>query len=146
MAEVKKKLTVKQRKFCLEYLVDLNATKAAIRAGYSKKSAQVIGCENLRKPIIQEFIGSKVEKAAEKTQTEAEWVMVELKRIAEACAEDNGKGRLKDATAAIRSLELIGKRHKLFTDKVELSNDPENPLTLLISEISGKTLGPKVDE
>ena len=122
MAEVKKKLTVKQKKFCLEYLIDLNATQAAIRSGYSKKSAQVIGHENLRKPIIQEFIQANVEKTAEKTQTEAEWVMAELKRISNICAEDNGKGRLKDATAAIRSLELIGKRHQLFTDKVDHSS------------------------
>ena len=51
MAEIKK-LTVKQRKFCLEYLVDLNATQAAIRSGYSEKTACAIGTENLRKPNI----------------------------------------------------------------------------------------------
>jgi phage terminase small subunit len=119
MAEVKKKLTAKQQKFCREYLVDLNATQAAIRSGYSRKSAQVIGHENLTKPIIQQFIQASVEQTAEKTQTEAEWVISELKRMYGVCGEDNGKGRAKDATNAIRSLQLIGNRHKLFTDRVD---------------------------
>lgn len=49
-------LTDKQRRFCEEYVVDWNATQAAIRAGYSEKTAHVTGQENLRKPIIQEYI------------------------------------------------------------------------------------------
>ena len=51
MAE--KKLTAKQQRFCDEYLIDLNATQAAIRAGYSKQTAGVIGVENLKKPNIK---------------------------------------------------------------------------------------------
>lgn len=50
------KLTWKQRAFCREYVVDLNATRAAIRAGYSKRSAQQIGSQNLRKPAVKERI------------------------------------------------------------------------------------------
>ena len=49
-------LNAKQNRFVEEYLVDLNATKAAIRAGYSERTAEVIGYENLRKPQIQEAI------------------------------------------------------------------------------------------
>lgn len=60
MAKVKKAkptgLTPKQKKFCHEYLVDLNATQAAIRAGYSEKTAKEIGSENLTKPHIAEYI------------------------------------------------------------------------------------------
>ena len=60
------KLTAKQQRFCDEYLVDLNATQAAIRAGYSKKTASVIGIENLRKPYIREYIDKRLaEKEAE---------------------------------------------------------------------------------
>ncbi len=51
-----RKLTEKQKRFCEEYLVDLNATQAAIRAGYSKKSAYSIGEENLKKPKIRNYI------------------------------------------------------------------------------------------
>jgi phage terminase small subunit len=50
------KLTSKQKSFCENYLIDLNATQAATRAGYSVKSARFIGCENLIKPNIQTFI------------------------------------------------------------------------------------------
>lgn len=53
-------LTEKQKRFCDEYLIDLNATQAAIRAGYSEKTANVIGCENLTKPNIQEYIANRM--------------------------------------------------------------------------------------
>lgn len=53
-------MTVKQQRFCDEYLVDLNATQAAIRAGYSKKTAAVIAAENLRKPYIKEYIEKRM--------------------------------------------------------------------------------------
>ena len=54
------KLTAKQQRFCDEYLIDLNATQAAIRAGYSKKTAKQIGQENLTKPDINEYIGKRM--------------------------------------------------------------------------------------
>ena len=54
------KLTAKQQRFCDEYLIDLNATQAAIRAGYSKKTARAIGCENLMKPDIKEYIEKRM--------------------------------------------------------------------------------------
>ena len=53
-------MTAKQKLFCDEYLVDLNATQAAIRAGYSKKTAAVIAAENLKKPNIQEYIQKRL--------------------------------------------------------------------------------------
>ena len=56
MAELK--LNNKQMMFCKEYMIDLNATQAAIRAGYSKKTAQEIGSQNLSKLIIQEEMRS----------------------------------------------------------------------------------------
>ena len=54
------KMTAKQMRFCDEYLIDLNATQAAIRAGYSKKNATVIGAENLTKPYIREYIDKRM--------------------------------------------------------------------------------------
>ena len=60
------KMTAKQMRFCDEYLIDLNATQAAIRAGYSVKTARVIGQENLLKPAIKEYIEKRMaEKEAE---------------------------------------------------------------------------------
>ena len=54
------RMTEKQRRFCDEYLIDLNATQAAIRAGYSAKTAGVIAAENLKKPIIAEYIEKRM--------------------------------------------------------------------------------------
>lgn len=54
------KLTAKQKRFCDEYLIDLNATQAAIRAGYSEKTAKQIGNENLTKPDIKEYIENRM--------------------------------------------------------------------------------------
>ena len=73
-------LTEKQKQFCLEYMVDLNATQAAIRAGYSKNSAREIGTENLSKPAIQEYLSSLMAARSNKTSITAEYV---LNRIAE---------------------------------------------------------------
>lgn len=56
------KLTAKQQRFCDEYLIDLNATQAAIRAGYSAKTAKQIGQENLTKPDLQEYISKRMEQ------------------------------------------------------------------------------------
>lgn len=61
------KLTAKQQKFADEYLVDLNATQAAIRAGYSKKTAKVIGNENLTKPDIERYIAIKQKEISKET-------------------------------------------------------------------------------
>jgi len=60
-----KKLTAKEKAFCERYILDWNATQSAIHAGYSKKTAGVIGYENLKKPHIQEYIAD-IQKDIEK--------------------------------------------------------------------------------
>lgn len=65
-----------------EYLVDLNATQAAIRAGYSAKTAEKIGSENLRKPEIAAALSEQMKKREEKVGLTAERVLLELARIA----------------------------------------------------------------
>lgn len=77
-----KTLTDKQAKFVTEYLVDLNATQAALRAGYSKKTAHRTGQENLQKPPIAEAIAAKQEKLQKKTEITIERVIQEYKRLA----------------------------------------------------------------
>jgi len=74
-------LTDKQRRFCEEYIVDFNATQAAIRAGYSEKTAAAIGAENLTKPNIQEFIRGLQKELSERTKITAEMVIQELAKI-----------------------------------------------------------------
>jgi phage terminase small subunit len=75
-------LTDKQQRFVAEYLIDLNATQAAIRAGYSQKTARALGCENLTKPDIQEEIQSAMKAREQRTHITADKVLQELARIA----------------------------------------------------------------
>ncbi len=76
------KLTPKQQRFVEEYLIDLNATQAAIRAGYSKKTAGQIGDENLKKPQIAGALQEAMNKRSERTEITADRVLKELGRIA----------------------------------------------------------------
>lgn len=74
-------LTPKQRRFVAEYLVDLNGTKAAIRAGYSKKTAYSIGSENLRKPEVKEEIAKAQLNRELRTEITQDRILTELARI-----------------------------------------------------------------
>jgi len=76
-----KKLTDKQKRFCMEYLKDFNATQASIRAGYSKKTATVIGHEHLMKPHISEYILNLKNKLTEKTTKTLEEIIREVERL-----------------------------------------------------------------
>ena len=78
----KKELTAKQKAFVQEYLIDLNATQAAIRAGYSTDTAKVIGSENLTKPDIQEAIQEAMAAREKRTEITQEMVLRELAKIA----------------------------------------------------------------
>lgn len=75
------KLTAKQIRFCEEYIIDLNAGAAAIRAGYSEKTAYEIGYENLRKPQIAEFIQRLKDERSKRTEITADRVLQELAKI-----------------------------------------------------------------
>ena len=78
MGANKKKLTDKQEMFCQEYIVDLNATQAAIRSGYSEKSAKEIGYEHLTKPHIADRIAELKKERVEKTQISSQAIVQEL--------------------------------------------------------------------
>lgn len=80
MAE--QKLTGKQELFCQEYLIDLNATQAAKRAGYSENSAHDIGCDNLKKPDIVERLTELKQKRSIRTQITQDRVLQEYARLA----------------------------------------------------------------
>lgn len=82
------KLTDKQQKFCEEYMIDLNATQAAIRAGYSEDTARAIGCENLTKPDIQSEVQRLMKERSERTKITADRVLNELAKLAFANIDD----------------------------------------------------------
>ena len=75
-------LNEKQKRFCEEYIIDLNATQAAIRAGYSEKTAKQIGNENLTKPNLQEYIQDLIQERSNRTEITADKVLKELAHIA----------------------------------------------------------------
>jgi len=76
------KLTPKQQAFCEQYLVDLNATQAAIRAGYSPKTAQEQSSRLLSKAIVAEFIQQLMDARSKKTEVSSEVVLRELLSLA----------------------------------------------------------------
>lgn len=82
------KLTAKQKAFIDEYLVDLNATQAAIRSGYSKKTARQIGEKNLSKPYIQAALEKRMKDRQKRTEITQDLVIAELAKIAFANGAD----------------------------------------------------------
>jgi len=101
-------LTPKQKRFVAEYLVDLNATAAAIRAGYSKKTAEVIGYENLRKPQIEQAVRLEMDNLQKRTEVTQDYVIGKLREIADKDASDAQDSDLKYSNK-IKALELLGK-------------------------------------
>ena len=110
-----KKLTIKQELFIAEYMKDFNASKAAQRAGYSKKTAHVIGPENLLKPVIKSRIEEKKKALVKKIDISAEAVLQEIGKIAMANSQDyfDEAGELifiheltREQAAAISDIEM----------------------------------------
>ena len=108
-------LTAKQQRFVEEYLIDLNATQAAIRAGYSEKTAYSIGQENLKKPEIADEIEKRQEKIGEDNGITVEWLLGEMK---DTYIQAKSVGEF---AAANKSLEMLGKHKGMFKEKIELS-------------------------
>jgi len=123
-------LTLKQQRFVDEYLLDLNGTKAAVRAGYSEKTAKSIATENLTKPVIAAAIEEAMNKRAEAVGLRAEYVIKTIISTIERCGQatpvlnkegaPTGEYRF-DAGNVLKGCELLGKHLKMFTDKVEVS-------------------------
>lgn len=150
------KLTAKQRRFVDEYLVDLNATQAAIRAGYSPDTANVIGSENLAKPYIQQRIQKQMDERAARTGITQDKVIEELAKIAfsdicnylkvennrvEIFDTDSIQKEVLSAIAEIKqgnyglsiklydklkALELLGRHLGMFKDKLEITGQVES--------------------
>lgn len=134
------KMTAKQKRFCDEYLIDLNATQAAIRAGYSENTARNIACENLAKPNIKAYIDERMaEKESEliadqdevlkyltsvlRGESQSEVVVIE--GVGDGCSVARAMGKAPDEKERLKAAELLGKRYGLYTDKVEQQVDME---------------------
>ncbi len=139
------KMTDKQRRFCDEYLVDLNATQAAIRAGYSPKTARKIGQENLTKPDIKEYIEQRMaEKESELIADQDEVLkyltsvlrgesrssVVVVESIGDFMSEARELEKSPDEKERLKAAELLGKRYGIFTEKIEQAVDMELNVTV----------------
>lgn len=128
-------MTNKQQRFCDEYLIDLNATQAAIRAGYSAKTARQIGQRLLTNVDIRKYIDDQMEEkhselvasadevveyltSVMRGQSEAEVVVIE--GTGDGCSEAKKMMKAPEEKERLKAAELLGKRYSLFSDKVNL--------------------------
>ena len=112
----------KQQRFVEEYLIDLNATQAAIRAGYSEKTAKSIGQENLTKPDIAKAIQEAQESLSNKTQLTVDMVVNGLLKEAQDYAEGSTQ------SARVSAWAHLGKHLGMFTEKVQHSGPDGGPV------------------
>lgn len=139
------RLTAKQKRFCDEYLIDLNATQAAIRAGYSPKTAAASAARLLRNVKVQEYIAQRMaEKESEliadqdevlryltsvlRGKSRAQEIVVE--GIGEGCSEARTMEKAPSEKERLKAAELLGKRYALFTDKVDIDADMDLNITI----------------
>ena len=105
------KITAQQEQFCLEFIKDLNAVRAAIRAGYGEQHAKKNAWTIIRNPAVAARISELKADQTKRTKIEADDILRRLVRIAEKTEQEG------DYQAAIRSLELLGKHQAMWTDK-----------------------------
>lgn len=129
MSTAPKPLNPKQERFVAEYLIDLNATQAAIRAGYSAATAEQQGPRLLGHVGVKRAINAGKRRLASKLELTAERVLADISRIA-AKAEAS-----RQFNAAIRGQQLLGQHLKLFTEKHEHGGIGGGPV---VFEITGK--------
>ena len=116
-----KKLTPKQKAFADYYIETGNATEAAIKAGYSKKTARVIGTENLTKPALKQYIDERLAKIEDERIAKGDEVLKYLTSVMRGEEKDQFglDASLQDRTKAA---ELLGKRYRLFTDNIKVDS------------------------
>ena len=132
------KLNIKQKMFADEYLVCLNATESAIKAGYSEKTAYSIGQRLLKKVEVKNYIDEHLKKLESEKIADTKEIMESLTRILRGqeqeetiVIEGQGDGvskarKIKKEISPrdrLKAAELLGKRYGLFTDKIEQTTE-----------------------
>lgn len=138
-------LTPKQQRFCDEYLIDLNATQAAIRAGYSKKTAKQIGQQNLTKVDLKAYIQQRMDKKEKELIADGDEVLkyltsvmrgqtrssvVVVENIGDFTSKARGMEKSPDEKERLKAAELLGKAHLLFADRVQQEVDMDLNITV----------------
>lgn len=154
-------LTPKQERFVAEYLIDLNATQAAIRAGYSQKTAGQIGEQNLKKLEIAEAVNAAMAKRADRNSVTQDEVISGLRELRDMAMGKkpmrvteilrvSGKPpktieldvKVFEAAAAKGALELLGKHIGMFKEKVELTGANGGPVET-VTRVTRTIVDPK---
>lgn len=129
-----RKLTERQRRFCEEYLIDGNASQAAIRAGYSKRSATVVSTTLMKNPQVQAYLKELLEKLHSAKVADAQEVLEYLTSIMRGEQREQtlqlvGDG-MQDITSIdvaakdrLKAAELLGKRYGIFKENVGVTMD-----------------------
>jgi phage terminase small subunit len=163
-------LTPKQQRFVEEYLITLNATQAALNAGYSPRSARQQGHENLTKPYIAAAIQQALQERSERTRVKSDRVVTELARLALYDPRDvvewgpdgihvkdsahlgegeaqtvahirvtftrHGRAVAVRFADKLRALEILGRHLELFSGRVEVSGQTQEPIrTIKVNEV-----------
>lgn len=137
-------LTPKQSAFVQEYLIDLNATQAVLRAGYSESGASVTGVRLLRNAKIQQHIGAERQARSERTRIDVDFVLTTLRdnalRAMQAepvMVKGEATGEYQyDGHVANRALELIGKHLRMFPDRHEVTGKDGEPIQVTIADLA----------
>ena len=137
------KLTIKQKRFADEYIISTNATQSAITAGYSKKYANTNASKLLQNTTIKSYIDERLKELDNKAIAKQEEVLQYLTSVMRGELEEEvlyGIGEGVQSTRHIevgakdrlKAAELLGKRYRLFTDKVELDADVDMELNVKV--------------
>lgn len=124
-------MTEKQKRFCDEYLIDLNATQAAIRAGYSERTAYSIGQRLMKNVEIKSYIDAALARLQAENVADAQEVMQYLTSVMRGESQSSvlslcGNGvqevieKRPDEKERLKAAELLGKRYGLYTEKVDV--------------------------
>ena len=131
------KVTPRSRDFVDEYLVDLNATQAAIRAGYSEKTAYSIGQRLLKNVEVQKMIANRMEERSKRTEITQDRVLTDIERIKQDAMrkafDKNGNEAMINHTSALKACELQGRHLQMWNDKMAITIE-----SITDEELNGK--------
>lgn len=136
-----KKMTEKQMRFCDEYLTDMNATQAAIRAGYSEKTAYSQGQRLLKNVEVKSYIDEQLDRIHSEKTADAQEVMEYLTAVMRGEHKEQVLCLIGDGIQSVRNIdvsakdrlkaaEMLGRAHMMFTDKVQQEVDMDLNITV----------------